>query len=101
MVTQSPYKDWTVEQIKQLKKNQIPEGKTYSQCSYFCRVHLHCGFQPVKLQLAKDRDLRGKKFHEMHEKGMSYRDIAKAEGVTRQRVHAIIKQWLDSIKLDG
>ena len=100
-MTKSPYKNWTVEQINQVKKDIIPEGKTYAQCSYFCRMHLHRGFRPVKLLMSKDRDMRGKKFYEMHEKGMSYRDIAITEGVTRQRIHATIKQWLDSIKVDG
>lgn len=100
-MTQSPYKNWTVEQIEQLKNNIVPKGKSYAQCSYFCRVHLHRGFRPVKSKIANNRDLKGKKFYEMHEQGMSYRDIAIAEGLTRQRIHATIKQWQGSIKVDG
>ena len=97
----TPYKNWTATQIEAVKNNKVPKGKTYAQCAYFARAHLHRGFRPVKGKITEDRDLRGKKFYEMHEKGMSYRDIAITEGVTRQRIHATIKQWLDSIKVDG
>lgn len=96
----TPYKNWTATQIEAVKNNKIPKGKSYAQCAYFARAHLHQGFRPVKGKITEDRDLRGKKFYEMHEKGMSYSQIAINEDISRQRVHAIIQQYLDSIKVD-
>lgn len=96
----TPYKNWTDKQIEAVKNNKIPKGKTYAQCAYFARAHLHKGFRPVKGKITEDRDLRGKKYWELHNSGMSYSQIAVQEGVSRQRVHAIIQQYLDSIKVD-
>lgn len=96
----TPYKNWTDKQIEAVKNNKIPKGKTYAQCVYFARAHLHRGFRPVKGKITEDRDLRGKKYWELHNSGMSYSQIAVQEGVSRQRVHAIIQQYLDSIKVD-
>ena len=96
----TPYKNWTDKQIEAVKNNKIPKGKTYAQCAYFASAHLHRGFRPVKSKITEDRDLRGKKYWEMHNQGMSYSQIALNEGVSRQRVHAIIQQYLDSIKVD-
>lgn len=93
----SPYKNWTMEQVKKVKNDEIPEGKTYAQCYYFCRVHLNRAFKPIKGKVVENRDIRGKKYHDMHESGMSYTEIAKVAGVSRQRVHSTVKQWLDSI----
>ena len=96
----TPYKNWTDKQIEAVKNNKIPKGKTYAQCAYFARAHLHRGFRPVKGKITEDRDLRGKKYWELHNSGMPYSQIAVQEGVSRQRVHAIIQQYLDSIKVD-
>lgn len=92
----TPYKNWTATQIEAVKNNKIPKGKSYAQCAYFARAHLHKGFRPVKSKITEDRDLRGKKFYEMHEKGMSYSQIAINEDISRQRVHAIIQSFLKS-----
>ena len=92
----SPYKNWTDEQIKQVKENRIPKGKTYEQCSYFCRAHLKCGFRPVKGKVADDRNERGRKYYELHQQGKAYNQIALDEGITRQRVYAVIQSFLKS-----
>lgn len=96
----TPYKGWTAKQVEDVKNNKMAEGKTYAQCAYFARVYLHKGFRPVKGKVAESRDLRGKKFYEMHEKGMSYSQISLEAGLTRQRIHAIIQSYLKSIKVD-
>ena len=92
----TPYKNWTATQIEAVKNNKIPKGKTYAQCAYFARAHLHKGFRPVKGKITEDRDLRGKKYWELHNSGMSYSQIAVQEGISRQRVHAIIQSFLKS-----
>lgn len=96
----TPYKEWTFQQINDVKNNKVAKGKTYAQCAYFARAHLHQGFRPVKGKVAESRDLRGKKFYEMHEKGMSYSQISLEAGLTRQRIHAIIQSYLKSSKVD-
>ena len=96
----TPYKGWTAKQVEDVKNNKVANGKTYAQCVYFARVHLHKSFRPVKGKVAESRDLRGKKFYEMHEKGMSYSQISLEAGLTRQRIHAIIQSYLKSIKVD-
>ena len=96
----SPYKGWTAKQVEDVKNDKVANGKTYAQCAYFARVHLHKSFRPVKGKVAESRDLRGKKFYEMHEKGMSYSQISLEAGLTRQRIHAIIQSYLKSIKVD-
>jgi hypothetical protein len=96
----TPYKNWTSKQVEDVKNNKIAQGKTYAQCAYFARAHLHRGFRPVKGKVAESRNLRGKKFFEMHEKGMSYSQISLEAGLTRQRIHAIIQSYLKSIKVD-
>lgn len=92
-MNKSPYKNWTQKQIDMLLKDQQPAGKTYAQCSYFCRAHLNKGFRPVKDKIAAGWDTRGKRYVEMHKKGMSYAQIAAQEGLTRQRVHAVIRAF--------
>lgn len=92
-MSKAPYKNWSKEDIEKVKNNEIPEGKTYAQCSYFCRAHLKQGFRPVKGKVTDDRNERGRKYIEMHEKGMTYTQIAKSEGVTRQRVHAVVESF--------
>lgn len=92
-MTKSPYKNWTLEEIEQVKNDEIPKGKNYAQCSYFCRAHLNKGFRPVKDKEVKTPNERGKRFKEMHEKGMTYNQIALEEGLTRQRVHALVNAY--------
>ena len=96
----TPYKGWTDKQVEDVKNNKVAKGKTYAQCAYFARAHLHQGFRPVKDKTTTLRDLKGKKFFETHEKGMSYSQIAAKVGLTRQRIHSIIQQYLKSIKVD-
>ena len=97
-MTKSPYKNWTAEEIEQLKNNEIPEGKNYAQCSYFCRAHLNKGFRPVKDKESVVPSERGRKFKEMHDKGMTYNQIALEVGLTRQRVHAIVESYRKAVE---
>ena len=95
------YKGWTTKQVEAVKNNKMAEGKTYAQCAYFARVYLHKGFRPVKGIIAKSRDIKGKRFYAMHERGKSYTEIAKKYGLTRQRIHAVIQQYLNASKVDA
>lgn len=97
---ETPYKNWTAKQIDAVMNNKIAKGKTYAQCAYFARAHLHRGFRPVKNKITEERDLRGKQYMEMHNNGMSYSQIASTAGVTRQRVQSTIQQYLNSLKVD-
>lgn len=87
------YKYWTDLQVEQVEKNIIPEGKNYAQCSYFCRRYLGHGFKPVK-SLLQTENKRGKEYAEMHKSGMSYAEIAKQVGLSRQRVGLLVKNWI-------
>lgn len=97
-MTKSPYKNWTVEEIEQIKNNEIPEGKNYAQCSYFCRAHLNKGFRPFKDKETRVPNERGRKYFEMHENGMTYSQIALEVGLTRQRIHALVESYLKAVE---
>lgn len=87
--------NWTDKQIQAVMENRIPEGKTYAQCSHYCRYHLHRGFSPIR---RRSRDDRAARMFKMHESGMTYQAIADKEGITRQRVHSLIQQWQKSLE---
>lgn len=86
------FKGWTDQQVEMVKNNIIPEGKNRNQCSYFCRTYLHQGFRPVRSK--QSCSPRGRDFAVMHESGMSYAEIARKVGLSRQRVAVLVTTWL-------
>lgn len=88
---------WTTEQIELLQKDILPPGKNIAQCSYYCRTYLNKGFRPVKSKCIKDNP-RAVEYTEMHKSGMSFAEIAKKVGLSRQRVGIIVKKWQDANK---
>lgn len=84
---------WTPQQIEQVKNDIIPKGKNYAQCSYVCRKYLGKGFSPIKSKQVFE-DARGEEYARMHNEGLTYAEISKKAGVSRQRVFAIVQRWL-------
>lgn len=87
-------KNWTDAQVEQVSNNILPEGKNYAQCSYFCRRYLGKGFKPVKAFQVVAENSKAKEYAEMHKSGMSYAEIAKQVGLSRQRVGLLVKNWI-------
>lgn len=77
------------EQIEQLKEDVIPDGMTYQQCSYYCRTYLSKSFRPVK---SKYQNPHVEEFYNLHRSGLSYAEIAKRVGLSRQRVAVIVSK---------
>lgn len=91
--------EWTPEQIEAVRNYEIPPGKNYGQCSYYSRKYLGKRFLPVKSVMDAACDERGRRYYEMYKEGKTYVDIARDEGLSRQRIHAIVQKWLHRNKV--
>ena len=87
--------NWSDEEIEFLKKDILPEGRSRNECLYYCRRYLKKGFKPHQ---AYYYNKRGKHFHELYESGMTYTDIGKMYGLSRQFVQNIISRYLQQAK---
>jgi DNA invertase Pin-like site-specific DNA recombinase len=86
-------KGWTSEQVSQVLRDQIPEGKTYSQCYYFSNRYLHRPFTPArKKQHARILEM-GQQIEEMLDQCLSYADIAEKFNLSKQRIYSIMKRY--------
>lgn len=86
------YKNWTDLQVEQVKNHIIPDGKNYAQCMYFCRTRLGMKFSLPKKSKIPDIE-KHRAYAEMYASGMTYAEIAKKVGLSRQRVGVIVKNW--------
>ena len=86
-------KGWTNEQVSQVLRDQIPEGKTYSQCYYFSNRYLHRPFTPArKKQHARIIEM-GEQIEEMLDQLLSYAEIAERFNLSKQRIYSIMQRY--------
>lgn len=86
-------KNWTHEEIVQVLRDQIPEGKTYSQCYYFSNRYLHRPFTPArKKQHARILEM-GEQIEEMQAQLLSYAEIAERFNLSKQRIYSIMQRY--------
>lgn len=87
------FKGWTNEEIAQVLRDHIPEGKTYSQCYYFSNRYLHRPFTPArKKQHARILEM-GEQIEEMLDQLLSYAEIAERFNLSKQRIYSIMQRY--------
>ena len=90
-------KDWPEEEIEMVKRNEVPPGRTVTECRFMARTRLGRGFTPENERKHREMLERGRQFAEQYDAGKSYAAIGKEYGLSRQRVQQVVAAYRRSL----
>ena len=78
----------------------VPDGYTVRECRRYASSNFNRGFKPLFKKLKDSRMERGRKIVEMRDtEKMSFPDIAKAFGLSKQRVHQLYNFYVKELEV--